>query len=124
MRTDRSKEVFSVGTACYYGGASPVLPGRREVGVTPTAGRRTAAQRAAGAAPKWASALLLCAALLVAAPAAADDHDSQTAGHPLRIVAYVLHPVGVVLDTLIFKPAHWLVHHEPFTTLFGHHKDD
>ena len=60
-------------------------------------------------------------ALLVAAgPARADEHDPQRSGHPLRIVAYALHPVGVIVDTLIFRPAHWLVHHEPLRTLFGH----
>ena len=74
----------------------------------------------AGRLGKLAAGFALCAALLVSAPAHADDHDSQRAGHPLRIVAYVLHPVGVVIDTLLFKPAHWLAHREPFTTLFGH----
>ncbi len=48
-----------------------------------------------------------------------DDYDSTEAGHPLRIVAYVLHPVGVILDTLIFRPAHWLGSKEPIKTLVG-----
>jgi hypothetical protein len=26
----------------------------------------------------------------------------------------------VIVDTLVFRPAHWLVHHEPLRTLFGH----
>jgi hypothetical protein len=52
--------------------------------------------------------------------ASADEYDPEEAGHPLRITAYALHPVGVILDTLIFRPAHWVVHHEPLTTLFGH----
>jgi hypothetical protein len=55
-----------------------------------------------------------------ALPAAAHDHDPEEAGHPLRVVAYVLHPVGVALDWLIMRPAHWVGHHEPFRTLFGH----
>jgi hypothetical protein len=54
-------------------------------------------------------------------PAWADPHDSQRSGHPLRITAYVLHPVGVIADTLIFRPAHWLVHrHGSLGNLFGH----
>jgi len=70
---------------------------------------------------KRAAVLGLSLALLAAAPAArADEHDPQESGHPLRIVAYVLHPVGVIVDTLVFRPAHWLVHHEPLRTLFGH----
>jgi hypothetical protein len=58
--------------------------------------------------------------LALAAPSsAADEYDSKRAGHPLRIVAYVLHPAGVILDTLIFRPAYWLGSHEPLRTLFG-----
>jgi hypothetical protein len=56
----------------------------------------------------------------MAAPAAADEHDPERSGHPLRVVAYVLHPVGVILDTLIFRPAHFLVSHRPLKALFGH----
>jgi hypothetical protein len=66
-------------------------------------------------------AATLALALLSAAPAAAHrDHDPQQSGHPLRILAYVVHPVGVILDYVIFRPAHWLGNHEPFQTLFGH----
>lgn len=72
-------------------------------------------RRAAGAA-------LLAALLLAIAPAAAraDDHDPKRAAHPVRVAAYVLHPIGVVLDYLIVRPAHWVVEREPFRTLFGH----
>jgi hypothetical protein len=28
--------------------------------------------------------------------------------------------VGVLLDYLVMRPAHWLGHREPFKTLFGH----
>jgi hypothetical protein len=69
---------------------------------------------------------LLCAGFLafallaLAAPSGAEgDYDSKEAGHPLRIVAYVLHPAGVIIDTLIFRPAYWLGSHEPLRTLFG-----
>lgn len=66
----------------------------------------------------------LCLVLLLSAPGAfADEYDSQRAGHPLRVAAYVLHPVGVVLDWLIFRPAHWVGSHEPFRTLSGHTDD-
>jgi hypothetical protein len=64
-----------------------------------------------------AAALLLCGA---AAPAFADEYDKSMAGHPLRIVAYALHPVGVAIDYLIMRPAHWLVSQEPMKTIFGH----
>ena len=67
-----------------------------------------------------AATLALAASLLVAAPVLADEYDSKSSGHPLRIAAYVLHPIGVIVDTLIFRPAHWIGSFEPFKTLFGH----
>ena len=57
--------------------------------------------------------------LLAASPVTAEEYDDTYSGHPLRIVAYILHPVGVILDTLIFRPFHWLGSHEPFKTLTG-----
>ena len=56
-------------------------------------------------------------------PAAADDYDPSRAGHPLRIIAYALHPVGVAFDYLLFRPAHWIGHREPIRTIFGHTGD-
>jgi hypothetical protein len=58
--------------------------------------------------------------LLVASPALADRYEPERAGHPLRIVAYVAHPVGVMVDYLLMRPMHWIVEQEPFATLFGH----
>ena len=73
--------------------------------------------------------MLACvlATLLLAASASASssygdgkkEYDPQEAGHPLRIAAYVLHPVGVILDTLILRPASWLGRKEPIKTLVG-----
>ena len=68
----------------------------------------------------WISAAFLLTGSLAAAPALADEHDPQKTGHPVRIVAYFLHPVGVVLDALIMRPAHWLASREPIKTLVGH----
>ena len=59
----------------------------------------------------------------LAAPAGADDYDPQYAGHPLRILAYVVHPIGVAIDYLILRPCHWVGSHEPFSTIFGHEVD-
>ena len=67
-----------------------------------------------------ASLVLLGAAL----PAQADEYDPQEAAHPLRIVAYVLHPVGVMLDLLIVRPAHWVVSHDGLAEFFGHEPYD
>ena len=40
------------------------------------------------------------------------------------MIAYVLHPVGVVLDLLIVRPAHWLVSQGAMAELFGHEPYD
>lgn len=73
---------------------------------------------------RWARRSLgaaLAAVLLSAAgPAAADRYEAERAGHPLRILAYLVHPVGVAVDYLVLRPAHWLGNHEPFSTVFGH----
>jgi hypothetical protein len=49
----------------------------------------------------------------------AEEYDPTEAGHPLRVAAYIVHPVGVALDYLIMRPAWWVGSHEPFRTLFG-----
>ena len=66
-----------------------------------------------------AAAGLLATTLLFGAPVGADEYRSDDAGNPLRIVAYIVHPVGVILDTLIFHPAYWIASLEPIKTLVG-----
>lgn len=78
--------------------------------------RNTSGRRRAGCALATAAAMVV---LVGVAPAAAEEYDETHSGHPLRILAYVVHPVGVILDTLIFRPAHWLASHEPLKTLVG-----
>lgn len=63
---------------------------------------------------------LAASLLLVAPPALSDEYEPQSAGHPLRIAAYVLHPVGMALDYLIFRPAHWIGSKGPLKAIFGH----
>jgi hypothetical protein len=53
-----------------------------------------------------------------------ETYDPERAGHPLRMVAYALHPVGVILDYALFRPAYWLGSHEPLRTLFGRQDDE
>ena len=66
-----------------------------------------------------------CAALVIAlatagpAWATEEEYDASDAGNPVRISAYVLHPVGVIYDYLILRPAWWVGSHEPFRTFFG-----
>jgi len=63
--------------------------------------------------------LTALALLAAASPAFAEEYDDTYAGHPLRVVAYVVHPIGVILNVLIFRPFHWIGSHEPFKTLSG-----
>ena len=74
--------------------------------------------RCSGAA-RFLAAVAALAMLTAASPAAAEEYDETYSGHSLRIIAYVLHPIGVILDTLIFRPFHWIGSHEPFKTLVG-----
>ena len=88
-------------------GIDSIQPGKR--GVQPRKTRRFAALVAS-----------LFFVVSISNPVAADEYDSENAGHPLRMVAYVLHPVGVIIDYLLLRPAPWLGSKEPFKTAFGH----
>jgi hypothetical protein len=80
--------------------------------------------RRSAALPRAAAALIFAAAALAASPALADEYDAHRAGHPLRVVAYVLHPIGVTLDYLLFRPAHWVGSLPVIRTVFGHEVDE
>lgn len=91
-----------------------------EGNVVPFRGRRGEAMRVTRFRARWLAALLALGLLATAAPAVADDFDPERAGHPLRMAAYVVHPVGVLVEYLVLRPAHWVGSHEPFRTIFGH----
>jgi len=48
-----------------------------------------------------------------------DEYDDSQS-HPLRVVGYLLHPVGYGLEWVIFRPFHWLVSRENTEKAFGH----
>jgi hypothetical protein len=69
-------------------------------------------------------AVVLVLLLCLASPAGARErYDPQTAGHPVRIAAYALHPVGYLLDRLIFYPAWVIGSWRPIAVLVGHEID-
>jgi hypothetical protein len=72
----------------------------------------------------WAALALLTLVLGLASAAAADEYDARRAGHPLRMAAYALHPIGVALDWLLFRPAHWAVSQPVMSHIFGHDVDE
>ena len=52
--------------------------------------------------------------------AAPDEYDDSQS-HPLRIVAYLVHPAAFLLEWTIFRPFHFLVSGtEPLEAFFGH----
>jgi len=65
--------------------------------------------------------LALIAVLGNSAPvfAVPDEYD-DTQSHPLRIAAYLVHPIGYGLEWAIFRPFHWLVSREGTEEVFGH----
>ena len=62
----------------------------------------------------------LAAILALPAAARADEYDDSQA-HPLRVAAYLVHPVGVLMEWVIFRPFHMLTSASPDTEYaFGH----
>ena len=52
--------------------------------------------------------------------AASDEYDDSQS-HPLRIVAYLLHPAAWLVEQVVFRPFHFLVSaNEPMEEIFGH----
>lgn len=68
---------------------------------------------------RTAAAVLAAIMLSSTGPAAAESYDPKTSGHPLRVLAYIVHPIGVILDWVIFRPFHWLGSQEHVKTLVG-----
>jgi OmpA-OmpF porin, OOP family len=65
--------------------------------------------------------LALWFSLAVRPSFAAPDQYDDSQSHPLRIVAYVLHPAAFLLEWTVFRPFHWLVSAtEPQEAIFGH----
>ncbi|MGH7830312.1 MAG: OmpA family protein, partial [Candidatus Binatia bacterium] len=48
-----------------------------------------------------------------------DEYD-ESQSHPLRAIAYLLHPVGVIAEWTIARPGHFLVSTPGLSYLFGH----
>ncbi len=53
---------------------------------------------------------------------ASTDRYDDTQSHPLRVAAYLLHPVGYTLEWLVFRPFHALVSQEDLEPVTGHTK--
>jgi len=69
---------------------------------------------------KLGVALAAAAVIVCAIPAFAHRYDRQNDGHPLQIVGWVVHPVGVALEYAIVRPMHRLVSSDDADIWFGH----
>lgn len=65
---------------------------------------------------------LVVVAGLVAMPATGRAHDAydDSQSHPLRIVAYAVHPIGYALEWLVTRPLHFAVSQKSVERVFGH----
>jgi hypothetical protein len=65
---------------------------------------------------------LVVVAGLVAMPATGRAHDAydDSQSHPLRLVAYAVHPVGYALEWLVTRPIHFVVSTRSLERVFGH----
>lgn len=71
------------------------------------------------------ASLALAAALFVTAvPAFAHDYDRDESDNPFRVIAYVVHPIGVVLEYTITRPIHWLAHRPGMGYIMGHQVEE
>ena len=48
-----------------------------------------------------------------------DDYDDYTDSHPLRIVAYALHPIGYTIEWLALRPLHAVASQPELQPIFG-----
>ncbi|MCC6763341.1 MAG: hypothetical protein IT293_01640 [Deltaproteobacteria bacterium] len=65
------------------------------------------------------AAALLGSAQLSFAANGADDYDDSQA-HPLRLAAYIIHPIGFTLEWLVTRPFHEFVAQPDLAPVFGH----
>lgn len=50
----------------------------------------------------------------------ADTYSRGNSDHPLRLIAYVLHPLGIAAEYGILRPIHKLVSKDKLDVIFGH----
>ena len=69
-------------------------------------------------------ALLMGGAFMLSSgTASAHVYDRDDSDHPLRYVAYALHPVGMAVEYAVLRPIHWVVSRPRLSPIFGHYPD-
>jgi len=65
--------------------------------------------------------LVAVLAMSGSALAVPNDEYDDSQSHPLRFTSYLLNPVGVGLEYVLFRPFHWVVsRNETTEKIFGH----
>ena len=70
------------------------------------------------------AAMCMLVPLLAGNAVAGSDYDQTYDAHPIHIAAYAIHPVGVALEWLIFRPIHAMVSFPYVSYVFGHRIND
>ena len=67
-------------------------------------------------------ALVVAAGMVVAVPATGRAHDAydDSQSHPLRLIAYAVHPVGYALEWLVMRPVHFVASQRSLERISGH----
>lgn len=69
---------------------------------------------------RFVFATAIASMLALSVPARAHDAYDDSESYPLRVVAYVLHPVGWAIEWLVARPIHFLVSQPPIEPISGH----
>ncbi len=69
------------------------------------------------------AALLAMGMMALPSVASAHVYDRDDSDHPLRYVAYAVHPVGMAVEYTVLRPIHWLVSRPALAAWFGHCPD-
>lgn len=50
----------------------------------------------------------------------ADRYRRNKSDNPFRLISYVVHPVGILLEYAVMRPIHWVVSRPNLDIIFGH----
>ena len=71
----------------------------------------------------WMASLTMLALAAMPERAAAHEYDRGDSDHPLRYVAYALHPIGWTAEMVVLRPFHRFVHKPTAGEVMGHDLD-
>lgn len=69
---------------------------------------------------KVITAMMAVALIALVVPASAHRYHRVDDGHPLRVIAHIVHPIGIALEYGIMRPIHSFVSKDNNDITFGH----